>query len=297
MELEFKKGITVIIPAHGKCEYLIETLHSLANSELSPNEILVINDGIESDLLAQVSKEFPPVLFVANNGKGLVDGLNTGLSNASYDLIARLDADDCALPERLKIQEKFMRENDDVSLIGSQVKYIDTSSREIGTSNYLHGDITKETQKGERCLLAHPSVMYRTAHALEVGGYRKIFTVKNVNLAEDFDLWVRLSRLGKVVNLKECLTLYRQHPGQLSMVHRGPQEMASYYIRAVSILESTPGKHAELLTINTASDAGRSVAIVRKMLGLRMSFKYRIEVLSYFGKLNPLLRKVLIKFI
>jgi glycosyltransferase involved in cell wall biosynthesis len=297
MKQEFKKGITVLIPAHGKCEYLIETLQSLANSELSPNEILVINDGIESNLLAQVSTDFPSVKFIANDGKGLVDGLNTGLSHASFDLIARLDADDCALPERLGIQEKFMRENVDVSLIGSQVKYIGPSSREVGRSNYLLGDITKETQKGERCLLAHPSVMYRTAHALEVGGYRKVFTVKNVNLAEDYDLWVRLSRIGKVINLKESLTLYRQHPGQLSIMHRGPQEMASYYIRAISILESIPGKHAELLTINSASDAERSVAIVREILGLRMSLKYRIEVLSCFGKLNPLLRRVLIKFL
>lgn len=297
MTREYKKGITVLIPAHGNCEYLTETLQSLADSQLLPDEILVINDGIESDLLAVVSKNFPSVKFIPNNGKGLVDGLNTGLALASYDLVARLDADDCALPERLRIQEKFMRENPDVSLIGSQVKYIDTSSREIGESKYLLGDITNETQKGERCLLAHPSVMYRTASVLEVGGYRKVFTVMNVNLAEDFDLWVRLSRVGKVFNLEESLTLYRQHPGQLSMVHRGPQEMASYYIRAISILENTPGKRAELLNIGSSADAKRSIAFIRNILGFRVSLKYRIEVLSYFGKINSYLRRLLIRFI
>lgn len=257
----------------------------------------MINDGIESNLLTQVSKEFPSVTIIVNNGKGLVDGLNTGLSHASFDLIARLDADDCALAERLGVQEKFMRENPDVSLIGSQVEYIDTSSHKVGRSNYLVGDITQETRKGERCLLAHPSVMYRTANALQVGGYRKVFTVKDVNLAEDFDLWVRLSRIGKVFNLVESLTLYRQHPGQLSMVHRGPQEMASFYIRAISILENSLSERAELLTINSLGDAKRSIAIIRKVLGLRMSLKYRIEVLSYFGYLSSLLRRVLIKII
>ncbi len=294
---EIKKGVTVLIPAHGKCEYLRETLQSLANSELIPNEILVVNDGIEIDVLSQVSKEFPSVKFIGNEGNGLVDGLNTGLSHASFDLIARLDADDCVLPKRLRVQEKFMRENVDISLIGSQVKYIDSSSHEVGESNYLLGDITIETRKGERCLLAHPSVMYRTPHALEVGSYRKIFTVSNVNLAEDFDLWIRLSRIGRVFNLEESLTQYRQHPGQLSMVHRGPQEMASYYIRAVAIIETTPGRHAELLSINSFSDAGQSVAIIREVLGLRISLKYRIEVLNYFGKLNSFLRRLIIKFI
>jgi glycosyltransferase involved in cell wall biosynthesis len=297
MEREFEKGITVLIPAHGRCEYLRETLQSLATSELLPSEILVINDGIQGDLLDQVSKEFPSVKFIVNYGQGLVDGLNTGLSHASFDLIARLDADDCALPKRLGVQEKFLRANVDVSLIGSQVKYIDTSSHVVGESNYLLGDITLETQKGERCLLAHPSVMYRTAHALKVGGYRKVFTVQNVNLAEDFDLWVRLARIGRVNNLEESLTLYRQHPGQLSMMHRGPQEMASYYIRSISILESIPGRSAELITINSWRDAVPSIAIVREMLGLRMSLKYRIEVLSYFGKLNSFLRRALVKLI
>lgn len=297
MSDELKNGISVVIPAHGDCDFLVQTICSLEASSRRADEVLLINDGINPLILQVVNERYPHIQVIPNLGSGLVDALNTGLEQATFDLVARIDADDCVTEQRFQIQEDFMRSNQNVVLCGTQVTYISSTSKILGASNYNLGDITAETRKGERCLLAHPSVMYRTSIAKLVGGYRKIFTIKNVNLAEDYDLWVRLSRVGQIVNLEQFLTLYRQHPTQLSIVHRGPQEIASYFIRAVSLYENTPGNSIEPAMIKTYAESLKTVGFVRSILGIREGLKYRIEIMSYFEKLNPLLRKVIIKIL
>lgn len=293
---ELSNGISVVIPAYGECEFLMETIQSLQDSSRLADEILLVDDGINPMVLQEVVANYPNTKVLRNSGKGLVDALNTGLFFASYDLVARIDADDCVTHSRFEIQEDFMRLNLEVVLCGSQINYINTDGAEVGFSKYLNGDITEETRKGERCLLAHPSVMYRTLKAKSVGGYRKLFTIDGVNLAEDFDFWVRLSRIGKVFNLEERLTRYRQHPGQLSMVHRGPQEIANYFIYATVCYENSPGKIAKSIVINTQIEALKTMNFVRKNLGYRQAVKYGIEILTYYSKINPYVRRLLVKF-
>jgi glycosyltransferase involved in cell wall biosynthesis len=296
MSKELSNGISVLIPAYGECEFLMETLQSLEDSSRPADEILLVDDGINPMVLREVEANYPHIKVLRNSGKGLVDALNTGLFFASFDLVARIDADDCVNHSRFEIQEDFMRLNLEVVLCGSQINYINTDGDQVGFSNYLNGDITEETRKGERCLLAHPSVMYRTLKAQSVGGYRKLFTIDGVNLAEDFDFWVRLSRIGIVFNLEEKLTRYRQHPGQLSMVHRGPQEIASYFIHATALYENSPGKIVNSVVINSQIEALNTINFVRKNLGYRQAVKYGIEIKSYYSKINPYVRRLLVKF-
>lgn len=293
---DLKKGISVVIPACGNCEFLMETIQSLQNSSRLADEILLVDDGINPSVLGEVVGNYPHLRVLRNSGKGLVDALNTGLFSASYDLVARIDADDCVTNSRFEIQEDFMRLHLEVVLCGSQVIYINTDSDQLGISNYLNGDITEETRRGEKCLLAHPSVMYRTLKARSVGGYRKLFTVDGVNLAEDYDFWVRLSRIGIVFNLEERLTRYRQHPGQLSMVHRGPQEIARYFIHATACYENSLGNMTEPIVINSHIEALNTVNFVRKNLGFRQAIKYGIEIMTYYSKINPFVRRLLVKF-
>jgi glycosyltransferase involved in cell wall biosynthesis len=296
MTEKLKNGISVVIPAHGKCEFLLDTILSLQNSSRKADEILLVDDGMNPFVLREVSANYPHIRVLRNSGKGLVDALNTGLFEASCDLVARIDADDCVADSRFEIQENFMRLKLEVVLCGSQVTYINTDGDQLGYSNYLNGDITEETQKGEKCLLAHPSVMYRTLLARSVGGYRKLITVDGVNLAEDYDFWVRLSRIGRVYNLEKAMTYYRQHPGQLSMIHRGPQEIASYFIRATACYENSPNNSVKSVAINSHLEALSTLSFVRKNLGYRLALKYGIEIMTYYSKINPLVRRLLVKF-
>lgn len=286
-----KFGISVVLPAHGASVYLFHTLNSVYFSTVIPNEILLIDDGIYSDIINDVAVRFPSVRILPNEGSGLVDALNTGIRNSRFDLVARIDADDLMEPERLEFQMRAFRDDPSLVLFGSQVTYIDELGVSSGFSNYLTGDITDLTRTGDSCLLAHPSVMYKVEAVNAVGGYRKIFRVNNVDLAEDFDLWVRLSRVGRVVNSHQTLTRYRQHSSQLSNLHRTPQEMSSIYISAVSKFEDC-GRTAPSVSIHeTDSINWISIKFIAYQLGFRDASRYFIEYLAYKKLIGESIRR------
>ena len=285
-------GVSVVLPVHGNAIYLDETLRSIYASTKVPDEVLIIDDGIDVKLLGQITSKFIDVRVIPNQGKGLVDALNTGIEIANFDLIARIDGDDCVEPLRFHAQQAEFRSDSSLVLLGSQVTYIDPNGLIKGISLYLAGDITRETQKAERCLLAHPSVMFRRQEAILVGGYRHICNIDGVDLAEDFDMWVRLSRMGRVVNSPELLTQYRQHESQLSNQHRLPQEIATYYVRAVGSFENTHPTLAPNLEMGPSNGStwGSPLFILRN-LGIQAFVLYLVEVLAYRKVINNVMRR------
>lgn len=295
-DLVTEKGVSVVIPVHGAANFLSQTLDSVFASERLPDEILIIDDGIGESALNLVQMSSPRIHLIPNRGKGLVAALNTGLLESKFDLIARIDGDDLMFPNRLATQEVFMRQSPDVHLLGTQVRYIDEDGNQIGSSEYISGDITQSTRQGKQCLLAHPSVMYRRETALKLGGYRDIFQVDGTDLAEDFDFWIRFSRFGKIVNLAQDLTYYRQHSNQLSNQHRTPQEMASYYISAVARFEDDPNSQATKVQIASDSRVDfDSVRFISSQNGIRRGIMYLVEYLFLKGLLGKFARKILIR--
>jgi hypothetical protein len=86
-------------------------------------------------------------------------------------------------------------------------------------------------------MLAHPAVMMRTELARKIGGYRSLCNNERVDLAEDFDLWLRLSKVGEIHNLAEPILYYRQHSSQISSLHTSSQGFATQYISFVHMAE------------------------------------------------------------
>lgn len=291
-------GVSVVLPAHGTVNFLTETLDSILRSTSQPNEILLIDDGFDLEVARQVRLNFPDVRIIPNEGKGLVDALNTGISQSRYDLISRIDADDLMEPERLEIQMRDFRLNANLMLLGSQVKYIDDFGRLNGQSAYPVGDITAQTRRGEKCLLAHPSVMFRRDAAISVGGYRHIFRIDNVDLSEDFDLWIRMSRVGLVINSADSLTRYRQHGSQLSIVHRLPQELSTYYVRAVSKYENVDTQTAPHIELHDSELIDLSVIkFVFDQIGFIQTLRFCIEFLAFKKIIGFRLRRILTRIL
>lgn len=236
MSSDTKYRFSVLIPAKGDCQYLDETLRSLLFSSIAPSEILIVDDGIEPTYLVRITKKFPSlkIKIIKNLGLGLVDALNTGIENASFEYIARLDGDDLVLPDRFSEQLEFLNSYPNVAAVGTQVIFIDQNGIEFGKSHYPIGLVSKARNFNKKCLLAHPSVMYRKTSVLRAGKYRKIFSNNQMDLAEDFDLWLRLSMIGELWNLDSYLLKYRQHPDQISRRFPEPQMMAAIYVSSVN---------------------------------------------------------------
>jgi hypothetical protein len=102
-----------------------------------------------------------------------------------------------------------------------------------GFSNYQIGRLDSRSEFKKECMLAHPAVMMRTELAKKIGGYRSLCTNGQVDLAEDFDLWLRLSNQGQIHNIEESVLFYRQHASQISTLHTASQVFATQYVSVV----------------------------------------------------------------
>ena len=229
--------VSVLIPARGKCEYLIETLKSIQESTIEPYEILLIDDGINSDTLKflkeNLLKEFN-LLIHKNRGYGLVAALNTGLELANGEIIARIDSDDLFTKERLSKQLEVLNSSAEIVVVGANCIYIDENSLDTGFSNYPVGRLNNLPDFAKKCILAHPSTIFVKEVALEIGGYRSVFKWNGTDIAEDFDFWLRMAKKGSLYNVPDFLIKYRQHSGQLSTQNNFGQLFGSIYISVVN---------------------------------------------------------------
>jgi len=232
---------SVLIPAYGSCEYIEQTLASICDSSAIPDEVIIVDDGITEQAMVSILK-FSPQLVLAiypNNGAGLVDALNTGIQMCKSTFIARLDADDMVTKDRFLLQLNSMCSDPKIAVLGGQVQYIDASGDSLGKSNYFSGPLNDLGEFKTMCLIAHPSAMIRRKFLLEVGGYRSICRKGRTDIAEDFDLWLRISRVGKVCNLDSIILLYRQHSNQLSAKYTPEQLFSTRYVSLVNEASTT----------------------------------------------------------
>jgi glycosyltransferase involved in cell wall biosynthesis len=229
--------VTVLIPAHGDSPFLLETLQSIDESSLIPSEILVVNDRLNPETFSLLSRLslMSPLRVVSNDGTGLVDALNTGLKHSKSKYICRIDNDDLMDRSRIEIQVRMLEENPQWVAVGTQCIYIDELGQIRGKSAYPVGDLRRNEKFRTRCLIAHPSSMFLKTAALSVGGYRSIFKWNGVDIAEDFDFWLRLSKLGNIEVIDEFLTFYRQHANQLSSKNSIGQFLGTPYIAALNL--------------------------------------------------------------
>lgn len=207
-----------------KAEYLDRALRSiLVEQTLKPKEIVIIEDGpITIDLINILDKyknEYPNIIksVVLNENKGLGDALNIGLEATSYDIVARMDADDISLPERFEKQYRFFVSNK-YDVVGTNVLEFETNEDNIVGFKKVpenHSNILKYAKL--RNPINHPSVMFNKKAVLECGSYEKMPGF------EDYYLWVRMLKKGyRFYNIQEPLLKFRT--GKETIKRRGGLE-------------------------------------------------------------------------
>jgi hypothetical protein len=214
---EYKKKkppkVTILLPVFNAEAYLNESVESILAQTFADFELLAINDGStdrSEDILASFSDT--RLKIINNDGnQGLVYTLNLGINLARGIYIARMDADDIALPERLALQIRFLDETSNVALVGGQAEFIDSNSKSFMLCQLpqTHDEIITKIFSAN-CFV-HPSVMFRANVISNLGGYRE-----EALHAEDYDLWLRIIEHYDVANLGEILVQYRIHPNQVS---------------------------------------------------------------------------------
>lgn len=206
--------ISVIIPATGACEYLSEAINSaLLQSYPAEFEIIVVIQTVPSEILTLLNKlNYENIVTVFDLGNTIVSALNLGLKIAKYEWIARLDSDDLMASGRIEKQTNFLQNNSRYVAVGGQAKIIDVSGKQIKIARYPVKDYAIKYGLTIQSTLPHPGVLIKKKVLEDLGGY----TLDFPNI-EDFDLWRRVSKLGKLYNLRSIVVHYRSHPGQVTI--------------------------------------------------------------------------------
>jgi hypothetical protein len=206
-------AVTVLIPAYNAGAFLREAVDSILAQTFTDFECLVMDDGSTDGAVDALREIADPRLRIERNphNLGLIATLNRGLELARAPLLARMDADDVALPTRFDRQVATFRERPHLALLGTCATMIDEHGVEFDLVNVplARQDIVENILKHN--VFVHPSVMMRTAIARLLGGYPA-----NAPQAEDYALWLRFALQYEVENLAERLVLYRMHSGQVS---------------------------------------------------------------------------------
>ena len=202
--------VSVIIPIRNPHpDHFLQTLRSLTVQTHGEFEVVIVEtpgrhaaapflDAIQDRRFRLIRWDGPPSIAAARR---------CGLAASAHPLVALLDGDDIAHPERLAKQVDHFAEKPELSVLGSAIEFIDEHGRVLGWRPFplSHNDI-RATLPLYNCI-AQPSVMFRKQHVLEAGNYGD-------SICEDYELWSRMVRSGfHFANLPDRLVQYRLHSG------------------------------------------------------------------------------------
>lgn len=228
--------VTVLMAVYNCADYLQSAIDSVLNQTFEDFEFIIINDGSSDSSVAIINSNTDPRIKVIHNeaNLGLIGSLNKGIEAASGKYIARTDCDDLLEPERLRKQVAMLDQHDDIVILGSWMQLIDENGNDMQVWHYPSTDPEIRWASLFNTAIGHPSAMFRTEIAKQNFGYSIDFLY-----AEDYDLWTRLSEVGRLANIPEALQKYRIHGGSVSSRHDATQSDTRLSISKRSIKSLT----------------------------------------------------------
>ncbi|UEM23993.1 glycosyltransferase [Skermanella mucosa] len=216
--------ISIVMPSYNSSAFIREAIDSVIAQTFPHFELLVCDDGSTDDtigIVEELAGKDGRIRLIRNQHGGVSRNCNVGLREARFPWIARLDADDIAVPDRLETQVRAAERHPDVVCWGGGARLISRHGRrlrgtQLGPVNASEFEEARRT--GKVIYVLGPTVMFRRDLALELGGYDPRF-----DGAEDIELLSRLADRGQVRTLPKVLTHYRIH-GQSVTAHRSAKQ-------------------------------------------------------------------------
>jgi hypothetical protein len=236
--------VSVVMAVLNGERYIKDALDSIARQSFRDIEFIVINDG-STDSTAQILKRHAQLdarlLVVDQEHRGLIAALNSGCQLARGQYIARLDADDISVPDRLGKQLDFLARHPAVAVLGGAFRLIDPQGRALGDWRCPLADqqIRERLRRGN--CMRHSAIMMRKRAFDATGGYRGCFLH-----AEDYDLWLRMAERCELANLPDVLVQCRLHAHQISATNVTQQALSSLAAQAAARIRKDTGREPPL---------------------------------------------------
>lgn len=214
--------ISVITPVRNGEQFLAETVASILRQTFGDFEYLIVDDASTDgtpEMIARFARQDARIvpLWVPTN-VNQSHALNVALDAARGELVALIDADDLAFPERLACQVRFLDAHPEVGVVGAQVQQIDVE----GNARFAMSFPTTPALVRWMVLFGtpvlHSAAMMRRALLASIGGYSVQWKYAN-----DYSLWAELIERTQITNLPETLVAYRRHGSQMSTTLATPQ--------------------------------------------------------------------------
>jgi len=234
--MESSVKVSVLLPVYNGGATLSQAIASILSQDMSEFELIIIDDcstdNSTSVIRQYADKDSRIILIFHEVNIGLAKTLNEGLKLAKSDFVARMDQDDESLPQRLRIQLDYMLSHPEFAVVGSYVYHMG-AKQEFDRLVELpsNSEQIKQTLLQYNCMY-HPSVMMRRNKILELGGYKAEF--KN---AEDYDLWLRVSKLYPLTNISKPLLRYRFSVTGMTLGRKWEQLFYVYLAQAAHEVE------------------------------------------------------------
>ena len=212
--------VSVILSVHNGERFLGQAVRSILGQTFRDFELLIVDDASRDGTREIIeSSGDPRIRLIANASRlGLTRSLNKALALAAGDIIARLDHDDFAVPQRLEAQVRFLDGHREVGAVGSDLWILESSGRKLRDRQPVD-DLQCRWQLLFDSPIAHPASAYRAELATRLGGYDD-----NIHYAQDYDLWSRMAQVARLANIPEPLTVRRApHEGSVTTKHLASQ--------------------------------------------------------------------------
>jgi glycosyltransferase involved in cell wall biosynthesis len=221
--------VSVILSAYNSSSYIEQSVNSILEQTFKDFEFFIIDDGSKDNTLGYLQQLNDPRirLIIHQENKGLIYSLNEGFDLASGEYIARMDADDISICDRLERQVAFLDTNPEIGVLGGNMKWMH-NGHDIPKPITHHGICC--WQLFHTCF-SHPTVVMRTS-VIKKHGIR--YNPQYIH-AEDYEIWNQLSHVTRLANLRETLLYYRRHSGQVSNLHQEVQVQSAKKIHLVQL--------------------------------------------------------------
>lgn len=258
--------ISVLIPFRNADHVLKRAVNSVLRQDISFELVLVENQDQRSALAKQLADEYPQIKLVHEPQAGIVHALNTGLKHCSGKYIARMDADDEMLPERLRKQAEFLDANQSIQLVSGSVLYGSDSITAIGYANYveqINSIRTTEEIRKYRFIespVAHPSVMFRRS-AID---REPLYSAGN--FPEDYELWLHWLEKNPegFAKIGDDVLVWYDSEHRLSRNHQAYNEEAFTHLRLQYLIRYLRSNHSDkpILIAGAGKKAKRKIRIL-----------------------------------
>jgi glycosyltransferase involved in cell wall biosynthesis len=226
-------SVSVIMSVYNGARFLHQAIESILSQTFDDFEFIIVNDGSTDETPVILGSYTAPRMVIIENDSniGLARSLNKALAIAQGKYIARQDADDFSMPERLARQVTYLDTHPEVGLLGTGSIWVteDSQDSEVRQSFTENAELQQALLADNR--FDHSSVMFRRICVEDTGGwYREDF-----RYTQDYELWLRLSEAWDIANLPEVLYCHRVHDNMVSISHLEEQEKYAALAKSLAI--------------------------------------------------------------